>query len=138
MCLIFVYSFICFCFSCCDVGSSEEEFEEQELKTVPGLFPLLSNVAVNSSAWSNATCGTERPEEYCKMIEMQKIKTQCGICDSKSPDATKGHPITHILSESTSTWQSPTLENGLQYNWVTVTLDLKQVRRGFFTDESCF
>jgi hypothetical protein len=40
----------------------------------------------------------------------------------------KRHPIRYAIDGSNRWWQSPTLQNGRQYEWVTITIDLKQVR----------
>lgn len=52
--------------------------------------------------------------------------TQCGICDASIPD--KSHPIEHAIDGSNRWWQSPTLHHGKQFEYVTITLDLKQVK----------
>ncbi|KAM7369500.1 hypothetical protein PAMP_010819 [Pampus punctatissimus] len=37
------------------------------------------------------------------------------------------HPITNAIDGTNQWWQSPSIKNGRQFHWVTVTLDLKQV-----------
>lgn len=37
------------------------------------------------------------------------------------------HPITNAIDGTNRWWQSPSIKNGRQFHWVTVTLDLKQV-----------
>ncbi|XP_068083310.1 laminin subunit alpha-1 [Anabrus simplex] len=89
-----------------------------------GLFPTVFNLASRASITANATCGQAGPEVYCKLVEhVQMREPQCGVCDT----ATKSHPITNAIDGTPSWWQSPTLASGPQFEWVTITLDLKQV-----------
>ncbi|XP_023215489.1 laminin subunit alpha-1-like [Centruroides sculpturatus] len=91
-----------------------------------GLFPSIFNLATNAIIIANATCGEIGPEVYCKLVEHGILKEpQCGVCDAKLP--TKSHPITNAIDGSNNWWQSPTLQNGKQYEWITITLDLRQV-----------
>lgn len=39
------------------------------------------------------------------------------------------HPITSAIDGTNNWWQSPSIQNGRQFHWVTITLDLRQVRR---------
>ncbi|XP_067120373.1 laminin subunit alpha lam-3-like [Centruroides vittatus] len=91
-----------------------------------GLFPSIFNLATNAIIIANATCGEIGPEVYCKLVEHGILKEpQCGVCDAKL--STKSHPITNAIDGSNNWWQSPTLQNGKQYEWITITLDLRQV-----------
>ena len=96
-----------------------------------GLFPLVFNLASRATITTNATCGERGPETFCRLVEHVRRKPkqdiQCGICDSRSPYSGERHPITNAIDGSNKWWQSPTLNNGAEYNWVTVTLDLGQV-----------
>jgi laminin alpha 1/2 len=93
-----------------------------------GLFPTVFNLATRATITVNATCGSSGPEVYCKLVEHVQMRApQCGVCDANSPDHDKRHPITHAIDGTPRWWQSPSLQNGPQYEWVTVTLDLKQV-----------
>ena len=47
------------------------------------------------------------------------------ICDDG--DEERRHPITNAIDGTNSWWQSPTLQNGPEFQWVTITIDLKQV-----------
>jgi laminin alpha 1/2 len=47
------------------------------------------------------------------------------VCDDKDPE--HRHPISNAIDGTNSWWQSPTLQNGRRYEFVTITLDLKQV-----------
>nr|XP_031842047.1 laminin subunit alpha-2-like [Nomia melanderi] len=90
-----------------------------------GLFPSTFNVAAKADVFVNATCGEEGPETFCKPSE----SSRCAVCDARSPDPGKRHNISNILdSNPTKWWQSPTLANGDLYEYVTIVLDLKQVR----------
>lgn len=96
-----------------------------------GLFPGVSNVAVRADVTVNATCGERGPEVYCR--RSLRGGSGCGVCDSRSPDPSKRHPPRNIVDGSPDTWwQSPSLAAGAEYEWVTVTMDLKQVR-GFIS-----
>lgn len=90
-----------------------------------GIFPSTFNVAAKADIFVNATCGEEGPETFCKPSE----SSRCGVCDARSPDPGKRHNITNILDSSPGKWwQSPTLARGDRYEYVTIVLDLKQVR----------
>ncbi|XP_035219316.1 laminin subunit alpha-1-like, partial [Stegodyphus dumicola] len=102
-----------------------------------GLFPNVFNLAATSVITVNATCGEAGPEVYCKLVEhvylrenvntkrSKESQEQCGVCDARSSD--KKHPIENAIDGTNRWWQSPTLQNGKQYEWITITLDLKQV-----------
>lgn len=91
-----------------------------------GIFPSTFNVAAKADIFVNATCGEEGPETFCKPSE----SSRCGVCDARSPDPGKRHNISNILDSSPGKWwQSPTLARGDRYEYVTIVLDLKQVRR---------
>ena len=94
-----------------------------------GLFPSVFNLATRASITVNATCGETEPEVYCKLVEHVQMRApQCGVCDANAPDHDKRHPITHAIDGTNRWWQSPSLQNGPQFEWVTITLDLKQVQ----------
>lgn len=40
---------------------------------------------------------------------------------------TEQHPITYAIDGTNQWWQSPSIKNGRQFHWVTITLDLRQV-----------
>ncbi|XP_062575909.1 laminin subunit alpha-1-like, partial [Saccostrea cucullata] len=95
-----------------------------------GLFPNILNLATRSTITVNATCGEEKSEVFCKLVDHVKIfpdqNSHCDICDARSRDERRRHPITNAINGRNSWWQSPTLTNGALYNYVTITLDLKQ------------
>lgn len=37
------------------------------------------------------------------------------------------HPIEYAIDGTNRWWQSPSIKNGMEYHYVTITLDLKQV-----------
>ncbi|XP_075453399.1 laminin subunit alpha-2 isoform X2 [Ascaphus truei] len=96
-----------------------------------GLFPAVLNLASNALITTNATCGDKGPEMFCKMVEHvpgRPIRNpQCRLCDQQSPNQQSRHPITNAINGKNSWWQSPSIQNGMQYHYVTLTLDLKQV-----------
>ncbi|KAK8738877.1 hypothetical protein OTU49_003716 [Cherax quadricarinatus] len=93
-----------------------------------GLFPHVINLATRARIAANATCGEDGPEVYCKLTDHSGNRApQCGVCDARSPDPTRQHPITNAIDGTHSWWQSPTLAAGRKYQWVTITLDLEQV-----------
>ena len=94
----------------------------------------MFNLATRADITSNATCGENGPEHFCKLVQHVKkkkddtdLKAHCGICDSGSSDALERHPIEHAIDGTQNWWQSPSIASGKLYNQVTVTLDLKQV-----------
>ncbi|XP_039610736.1 laminin subunit alpha-1 [Polypterus senegalus] len=96
-----------------------------------GLFPAILNLASNAKITTNATCGETGPEMFCKLVEHVPGRTirnpQCRICDSYSSNPKERHPITNAIDGTNNWWQSPSIKNGRQYHWVTITLDLRQV-----------
>lgn len=40
---------------------------------------------------------------------------------------TERHPISNAIDGTNNWWQSPSIQNGREYHWVTITLDLRQV-----------
>uniref|UniRef100_A0A8C1LL52 Laminin, alpha 1 n=1 Tax=Cyprinus carpio TaxID=7962 RepID=A0A8C1LL52_CYPCA len=98
---------------------------------VPGLFPAILNLASNAEITTNATCGDPLPEMFCKLVEHvpgRRIRNpQCRICDANSQNPKEQHPITNAIDGTNQWWQSPSIKNGPQFHWVTITLDLRQV-----------
>lgn len=41
------------------------------------------------------------------------------------------HPIDYAIDGTNRWWQSPSIKNGMEYHYVTITLDLKQVHTNF-------
>lgn len=95
------------------------------------LFPDILNLATRAEITTNATCGLNGPERFCKLVEHVKIfpgeNRHCDICDARSYDRRQHHPVQNAIDGSNRWWQSPTLTNGYAYNYVTITLDLRQV-----------
>ncbi|XP_060517066.1 laminin subunit alpha-1 [Cylas formicarius] len=90
-----------------------------------GLWPSVFNLATKAVISANATCGISGREEFCRLSDTGK--TRCGICDDFSPDLGKRHPINFAIDGSNRWWQSPALFYGPEYEYVTVTVDLKKV-----------
>ncbi|XP_054719082.1 laminin subunit alpha-1-like [Uloborus diversus] len=107
-----------FCFGWITLSSAQEK----------GLFPSVNNLAANAIINANATCGESEPEVYCKLVEHVFMREpQCGLCDARSDNLEHRHPIINAIDGTNKWWQSPTLQNGKHFEWVTITLDLKQV-----------
>lgn len=106
---------------------------QSEPQTDGGLYPPLFNVAPRAHITVNATCGQSGREEYCKLVDAyphKKWATQCGICNVQSSDVAKQRPIEAVISNTNFDerwWQSPTLQYGRHFEYVTITLDLRQV-----------
>ncbi|NXJ95351.1 LAMA2 protein, partial [Corythaixoides concolor] len=96
-----------------------------------GLFPAVLNLATNALITTNATCGEEGREMYCKLVEhvpgQPARNPQCRICDQRSRVPHQRHPITNAIDGKNSWWQSPSIQNGIEYHYVTITLDLQQI-----------
>ncbi|KAM4040964.1 laminin subunit alpha-2 isoform 3-T3 [Anomaloglossus baeobatrachus] len=96
-----------------------------------GLFPAVLNLASNAIITANATCGENGPEMFCKLVEHvhgQPVRhPQCRNCDQNSLDKNLHYPISHAINGKRSWWQSPSIKNGVEYHYVTITLDLQQV-----------
>uniref|UniRef100_H3DG70 Laminin subunit alpha 2 n=1 Tax=Tetraodon nigroviridis TaxID=99883 RepID=H3DG70_TETNG len=96
-----------------------------------GLFPAVLNLASMAEVSANATCGSLGPEMYCKLVEHvpgQPVRNpQCRICNQRSVKPFEKHPIEYAIDGTNRWWQSPSIKNGMEYHYVTITLDLKQV-----------
>ncbi|XP_024619438.1 laminin subunit alpha-1 [Neophocaena asiaeorientalis asiaeorientalis] len=96
-----------------------------------GLFPAILNLASNAHISTNATCGEKGPETYCKLVEHVPRRAmrnaQCRLCDGSSANPKERHPISNAIDGTNNWWQSPSIQNGREYHWVTITLDLRQV-----------
>lgn len=49
------------------------------------------------------------------------------MCDARNVDKTKSHPITNAIDGLDTWWQSPTLQNGKRFEWVTIQINLRHV-----------
>ncbi|CAJ0569892.1 unnamed protein product, partial [Mesorhabditis spiculigera] len=117
-------------------GETDEEYDQRyaefvTTETERGLFPSIFNLATNAMISSTATCGERGPEEYCKLVEhVLWRKTpgngapQCDTCDAD--DARRRHPVEFAIDGTRRWWQSPSLHNGLEYEKVNITIDLRQ------------
>ncbi|KAL1006408.1 hypothetical protein UPYG_G00072000 [Umbra pygmaea] len=96
-----------------------------------GLFPAILNLASSAEITTNATCGELEPEMYCKLVEHvpgRRIRnSQCRTCYAHSLNSKEQHPITNTIDGTNGWWQSPSIKNGRQFHWVTLTLDLRQI-----------
>ncbi|KAI6208105.1 hypothetical protein M3Y96_00079500 [Aphelenchoides besseyi] len=94
-------------------------------KDEKALFPSIFNLATGSDIRATSTCGRDGPEEYCKLTEHVYRRTpQCDYCDHNNH--AKQHPIEFAIDGTKKWWQSPTLSNGLGYEKVNITIDLRQ------------
>lgn len=96
------------------------------------LYPIVANVARKATVTANATCGEIQPEYYCRLMQGEFFNPWesqfCFVCDARSPEPSKKHPIENVIDGGEAFWQSPSLAHGMKYDYVTITLDLKQVR----------
>ncbi|XP_061563031.1 laminin subunit alpha-2 isoform X2 [Cololabis saira] len=96
-----------------------------------GLFPAVLNLATMADISANATCGSNGPEMFCKLVEHvpgQPVRNpQCRICNERSTNSFERHPIEYAIDGTNRWWQSPSIMNGMDNHYVTITLDLKQV-----------
>ncbi|XP_075802968.1 laminin subunit alpha-2 isoform X1 [Microtus pennsylvanicus] len=115
-------------------GSQAQRSQQRRQSAVHqqrGLFPAVLNLASNALITTNATCGEKGPEMYCKLVEHvpgQPVRNpQCRICNQNSSHPHQRHPITNAIDGKNTWWQSPSIKNGVEYHYVTITLDLQQV-----------
>ena len=90
----------------------------------------MFNLAESADIFVNATCGRTAyggPEIYCYSDDGPRGLEQCGVCDDTKPD--KAHPVQKALDfrRADTWWQSPSLANGQEFHYVTITVDLKKV-----------
>uniref|UniRef100_A0A672UU06 Laminin subunit alpha-2 n=1 Tax=Strigops habroptila TaxID=2489341 RepID=A0A672UU06_STRHB len=106
------------------------------------LFPAVLNLATNALITTNATCGEKGREMYCKLVEhvpgQPARHPQCRICDQRSRVPQQRHPITNAIDGKNTWWQSPSIQNGIEYHYVTITLDLQQVDFCLFVSAKAF
>ncbi|MEJ1286794.1 hypothetical protein NN561_017804 [Cricetulus griseus] len=111
--------------------SEEIQLSEEGKDSDYSLFPAVLNLASNALITTNATCGEKGPEMYCKLVEHvpgQPVRNpQCRICNQNSSHPNQRHPITNAIDGKNTWWQSPSIKNGVEYHYVTITLDLQQV-----------
>lgn len=83
-------------------------------------------MATHAEIRVTSTCGQLGPEYYCKLVEHVFLRQpQCDICDANDHNA--NHPIDYAIDGTRRWWQSPSLGNGLAYENVNITIDLRQV-----------
>ena len=110
--------------------------DEEEDAGSGGLFPMPLNLASRAIITANATCGQHGGERYCKLVEHVKrpannVSIQCGVCDARSDDENQRHPISNAIDGSQRWWQSPSIAEGPENQFVTIVLDLRQVSHCF-------
>uniref|UniRef100_A0A8C6VI31 Laminin subunit alpha 2 n=1 Tax=Naja naja TaxID=35670 RepID=A0A8C6VI31_NAJNA len=109
----------------------ERDYRNGHLDPEVGLFPAVLNLASNALITANATCGKRGPEMYCKLVEhvpgQPARNPQCRTCDQRSRNPNLRHPISNAIDGKNTWWQSPSIQNGMEYHYVTITLDLRQV-----------
>jgi hypothetical protein len=59
-------------------------------------------------------------------INLFRQQSHCELCDAS--DEELRHPIENAIDGSHSWWQSPTLAMGKEFEYVTIDIDLRQVR----------
>jgi len=101
-----------------------------------GLFPSVFNLAESSvDVFVNATCGEHEPEVFCTLASGVTADAagryadgslECGVCDAGRAD--RSHSVDKTMDGNHGTWwQSPSLQYGGEYNYVTLTVDLKNI-----------
>lgn len=55
------------------------------------------------------------------------MSSGCSVSCTYCTCSPERHPVTNAIDGTNQWWQSPSIKNGRQFHWVTVTLDLKQV-----------
>ncbi|KAE8286697.1 Laminin subunit alpha-2 [Larimichthys crocea] len=114
-------------FLCTNTAGNIVPYEDCDLR----LFPAVLNLASMADITANATCGSMGPEMFCKLVEHvpgQPVRNpQCRTCNQKSTKPFERHPIEYAIDGTNRWWQSPSIKNGMEYHYVTITLDLKQV-----------
>ena len=96
------------------------------------MFPDILNLATRAQISTNATCGLQGPEYFCKLVEHVDLMPDLSHCDYCNDRARSGdpyergaaHPIQNAIDGSNRWWQSPSITNGREFNYVTITLDL--------------
>lgn len=107
-----------------DIDSDNNDDDKIDI----GLWPPVFNVAPKAILHANATCGQYSREEFCHTIDahpQRQRKAKCSVCDSHDSD--RKHPIEYVIDGSQKWWQSPTLNSGSENEYITITMDLKQV-----------
>ena len=60
-------------------------------------------------------------------LEVKKLKPEAESVACFCFLSTERHPISNAIDGTNNWWQSPSIQNGREYHWVTITLDLRQV-----------
>uniref|UniRef100_A0A1I7VMW8 Laminin alpha 1 chain n=1 Tax=Loa loa TaxID=7209 RepID=A0A1I7VMW8_LOALO len=112
-----------------DAERAEQEYDNYQEFVITegqhGLFPTIFNLATNALIYADATCGQHHREIYCKLVEhVFNRQPQCDVCDAN--DVRKRHPIEFAIDGTRRWWQSPSLANGLDFERVNITIDLRQ------------
>ncbi len=112
---------------------SKIHFPDYRFTSSTGLFPSVFNLAETADIFVNATCGRYESEVYCTLASsssgagVDPSSLQCGVCDA-SAAGDKAHAIEMTVDGHKETWwQSPSLQYGPEFHYVTVTIDLKKV-----------
>ncbi|KAK0428393.1 hypothetical protein QR680_010776 [Steinernema hermaphroditum] len=101
------------------------ELREFAVSNERALFPNIFNLATGSVITASATCGEKQPEIACKLTEhVFNRMPQCAWCDNNH--VLMRHPIEYAIDGTEKYWQSPSLSNGLDYERVTIDIDLRQ------------
>uniref|UniRef100_A0A8C0WJM2 Laminin subunit alpha-2 n=1 Tax=Castor canadensis TaxID=51338 RepID=A0A8C0WJM2_CASCN len=118
-------------YSGCEERGQKQKQLVNEKEFISCLFPAILNLASSAHISTNATCGERGPEMFCKLVEhvpgRPARNAQCRVCDGNSANPRERHPISNAIDGTNNWWQSPSIQNGREYHWVTITLDLRQV-----------
>jgi hypothetical protein len=129
-------------------------FIDYRFSSSVGLFPSVFNLAESAvDIFVNATCGEHEPEVFCTLASGVAADAagrytadqhgrqssgdqhgrqsggglECGVCDASRADRAHSVDLT-MDGDGGSWWQSPSLQYGGEYNYVTITIDLKNVK----------
>ena len=119
--------------------------KETKVEDYGVLAPKYFNLATGKKIEATATCGTLKPEVFCKLSAgsdylqdpdealIRYLGTGtggqfCDLCDDTNP--ARAHPIENAIDGTENWWQSPPLSSNTldkDFNKVNVTIDLGQV-----------
>lgn len=102
---------------------------------------LITNIFFRSSGakkcfaaafWKGQDLFVESMPKMCMCARARACVRACVCVHTQSQLSAfvcaERHPIEYATDGTNRWWQSPSIKNGMEYHYVTITLDLKQVR----------